>query len=306
MSRHNRPYESEDNYEDYEDYEYQKNKHLYKDKAHQNEPYDRVDGEGRGVFPEHFPEESFEEFENFDEQHEWPEIGRDQEYYENYIKEIAREKDSLIEEHKILTEEYEGLLEIHNKKYDSEKKKSSPFIPEVEGKDEILDLYNQIELINYKQGLLWERFSEACQCGALDELKSKEKYWAERYERELDKIRKDEVGEKERMRKFYERGEEYIEPYETARSKRFKMSAKIEMADNGLTPDAFAELLGDIKGIIESGDGYVRAKENAEKMLDKVTYEQALESLAEGRKRGEYSDEEYYQMQVVIRRYYRV
>ena len=140
------------------------------------------------MFPEHFPEESFEEFENFDEQHEWPEIGRDQEYYENYIKEIAREKDSLIEEHKILTEEYEGLLEIHNKKYDSEKKKSSPFIPEVEGKDEILDLYNQIELINYKQGLLWERFSEACQCGALDELKSKERYWAERYEREFISI----------------------------------------------------------------------------------------------------------------------
>jgi len=307
MGRSNKPYDSENDYDEFEDsYEYKKNKHLYKDKAHWNEPYERIDGENRGVFPEYFPEESFEELEEFDAQHEWPEISQGQEYYERYIQEIGKEKDALVDEYEGLTGKYEELIEIYNKKYETEKEKSSPFIPDIEGKDEILDLNNEIELIEHKQGILWERFSEACQCAALDELKSKERYWAGRYERELDQIRKDEVGEKEREKEFYERGEEYIEPYETARSKRFKMSTKIEMAEDGLTPDAIGEVLDDYDGMLQSGDGYVRAKENLMENLDKISYEQALEILEKGRKEGKYSNEKYYKMQATIRRRYRV
>lgn len=271
-----------------------------------NRPYDRVQGEGRGVFPEHFPEESFDEYEDFDAQHELPEIGQDQEYYERYIQELGKEKDALVDEHERLKEQYDEMLEEYNKRYKIEKEKSSPFIPEVEGKDEILDLNNQIELIKYKQGILWERFSEACQCGALDELKSKERYWAERYEKELDQIRKDEVGEKERMGEFYERGEEYYSSDKSSASKRLDMSTKIEMANDGLTRDAIAEVLDDYDGMIQSGDGYVRAKENLMENLDKISYEQALEILAEGRKEGKYSDEKYYKMQATIRRRYGV
>jgi len=307
MAAFKRPYESEHDYDEFEDsYEYKKNKHLYKDKPHWNEPYERVDGEGRGVFPEYFPPESFEEFEEFDAQHEWPEIGQDQEYYEGYMRDRGKENGALATEREGLEEQQEEMLEEYNKRYKIERKESSPFLPDVEGKDELLDLRNQIELIEHKQGILWERFSEACQCAALDELKSKERYWAGRYERELDQIRKDEVGEKEREKEFYERGEEYIEPYETARSKRLKMSTKIEMAEDGLTPDAIGEVLDDYDGMLQSGDGYVRAKENLMENLDKISYEQALEILEKGRKEGKYSNEKYYKMQATIRRRYRV
>ena len=314
MSKHDWPYENpnEDDEDPYEyekerqAYEWEKNKHLYKDKSRWNEPYERLQGEGRGVFPEHFPEESFEAYEEFDQEHKWPEIGREQEYYENFIREIGKVKDNLVHEYDMLKEEYDELVEIHSKKYDIEKKKSSPFIPVVEGKDEIIDLYNQIELIKYKQGILEERFFEAARCGQLDDLKEKEPYWAERYERELENIRKGEVREKEIKKEFYERGEEYFSSEQDARSKRFGMGTKIDMAKEGLTPDAIGEVTGDYDGATESGDDYFRAKENLTDDLGKITYEKALEKLNEGREEGKYSDERYYQLQGLIRRHYGV
>ena len=311
MSRFNK-YEYGEDY-DYEEfqkekkqYEWEKNKHLYKENIDENEPYDRVDGEGRGVFPEYFPPEAFEELEEFDALHELPEIGQNQEYYERYMSERGKENEALAEERDGLEERYEEMREEYNKRYVIEKEKSSPFIPDVEGKDEILDLNNQIELIEQKQGILWERFSEACQCAALDELKLKERYWAERYERELEQIRKDEVSEKERKREFYERGEEHYSPEDSARSKRFKMSTKIEMANDGLTPDAIGEVVDEYDGLVTSGEGYVRAKENLAENFDKISYEEALEILAQGKKEGKYSDDMYYNMQAQIRRHYKV
>ena len=307
MGRSNRPYDSEDDYDEFEDsYEYQKNKHLYKDKAHWNEPYERVDGEGRGEFPEHFPAESFEDLQEFDESHEWVEVRKDQEYYENYIKEIGKEKDALVDEHEKLTAQYEEMLEELNKRYKIEKEKSNPFIPEIEGQEELDDLYDQIELIEYKLGVLDERFSDASLWATLDGLKSKERYWAERYGKELEQIRKDEIDEKERKGEFYERGEEYYSSDDSVRSKRYKMSLKLDMANDGLTPDAIGEVLDEYDGLVTSGDGYVRAQENLAENLDKISYEEALEILAEGKKEGKYSDEMYYKMQATIRRHYKV
>ena len=287
-------------------HEWDKNKRLYKENFSEDEPYERVEGEGRGISSQYFSTESFEELQEFDESHEWVEVRKDREHYENYIREIGEEKDALVVEHDELTSKYKELVDEYNRIYTIEKEKSKPFNPDVEGLDEIMDLNDQLELIESKTDVLGERFSDASLWATLDELKSKEKHWAERYGRELEQIRKDEITEKERIGEFYERGEEYYSSEDSSRSKRYKMSLKLEMADNGLTSDALAEVAMDLDGMIQSGDGYVRAKENAEKMLDKVTYEQALESLAEGRKRGEYSDEKYYQMQVVIRRRYGV
>ena len=134
----------------------------------------------------------------------------------------------------------------------------------------------------------------------------KEPYWAERYEKELENIRKGEVKENELKTEYYERGEEYYSYEDGAVSKRFKVDNKIDMAKEGLTPDAIGEVTGDYDGMIESGDDYFRAKENLTDNLGKITYEEALEILNEGREEGKYSDERYYQLQGLIRRHYGV
>ena len=233
----------------------------------------------------------------FDEYHE---------HGEEYAEMINEDAESIREEFECIWETIQEKREEYKERFGEEIEKTSAFTAEqMEIVEQINELYDKhFELQDREQRI----FKKAVEAGMLENIETKirpqSEYWADKYSAELKEVKEDEVKETAEMEKNEKLGKVHIDPYPSATLRKIRLDTKIELASTAFNPDQLGELVNDYDGLLEYGLEYFQSKEGLSKRLDKVSYEQAMESLDNLWEKEEISDDNYYSLKAQIRSHY--
>ena len=229
-----------------------------------------------------------------------------QEHGEEYMEMINEEAESIKEEIERIWETVQEKREEYEERFGEEIEKTSAFNAEqMEIVDRISELYDKYFELQDREQKIIQKAAEAGMVENIEtKIRPKSEYWADKYTADLKEVKEDEVKETAEMEKNEKLGKVHIDPYPSATLRKIRLDTKIELASTAFNPDQLGELVNDYDGLLEYGLEYFQSKEGLSKRLDKVSYEQAMESLDNLWEKEEISDDNYYSLKAQIRSHY--